>query len=215
MDTAADWIDTGEHDEACPHCAGDGCEHCGGRGLVNAADEVAATVAFNQLVNDGARIAGEALASTAAPIEDAPITADPERLVSYLVRLAVQAHDRLAHDVGMDGGPPLYRAQLELRLLERMAQAAQVIVAELEESRSLAASLGALAGEVTARQLAAWAAAQDVDGRPVIHQWRDARGWHVTLSVVPPGSRLPRITEAIAQDPQDAITMLMAGRVSS
>lgn len=29
-------IDLGDHDEACPHCDGDGCSACGGRGLASA-----------------------------------------------------------------------------------------------------------------------------------------------------------------------------------
>lgn len=202
MDTAADWIDTGEHDEACPHCAGDGCDRCGSRGLV-------ATVE--------APAHGRACRERRRRIEEraaAPVTADPTRLHDYLVRLALEAVSRVeAEPMGERG--TLFtnergRAHLEEVMRERMAQAAQVIVAELDEARA------PLAGEVTARQLAAWASAQDCYGAPRIHQWRDSQGWHVTLSVVPHGSILVRVTEAVAADPQDALTMLMAGgRVAS
>lgn len=172
MDTAADWIDTGEHDEACSHCQGDGCPRCGGRGLVSAA----------------------------APALDAPITADPKRLHEYLVRLAMEACREVPDHIAFGLGG---------RIRERMAQAAQVLVAELDEARS------ALAGELTARQLAEWASAQDVDGRPRIQLWRNSFGWHAALTVMPHGGAVPRITEAVAADAQDALTMLMAGKVAS
>lgn len=68
-----------------------------------------------------------------------------------------------------------------------------------------------LAGEMTLRQFFSWAVAQDVDGRPVIRVSRDARGWRVALSVCPPHvSGVPRTTESIAIDPQDAFTALMS-----
>jgi hypothetical protein len=177
---AADYLETGENDEACERCGGDGCQHCGGRGLVSAA----------------------------APSLDpgAPTTADPTRLVKYLVRLAMEA----AHATDDAGALDLrYPESLEERVRERMAQAAQVIVAELDEARSR------LAGEVTARQFAAWTSVQDRDGAPRVHQWRDSAGWHVALYVMPHGSDVLRVTEAVAPDPQDALTMLMAGRVAS
>lgn len=181
MDTAADWIDTGEHDEACSHCQGDGCPRCGGRGLVSAA----------------------------APSVDAPITADPKRLVDYLVRLGMDAAKRAIEENRREG---LLAEQLSRHLCERMAQAAQVLVAEVAE---VAEARSALAGELTARQLAEWASAQDVDGRPRIHLWRDWRGWHAMLTVMLPGGAVPRITEAVAADAQDALKMLMAAKVAS
>lgn len=248
MDTAADWIDTGEHDEACPHCAGDGCNHCGSRGLVAAVeaptDEQLAAMTGPELhveLAEAKRLAdreywrfsrsssrsvrpggpgtdryGRAARERRRRIEEraaAPVTADPTRLHDYLVRLALEAVSRVEDEPLGERGTLITtapgRAHLEEVMRERMAQAAQVIVAELDEARA------PLAGEVTARQLAAWASAQDCYGAPRIHQWRDSQGWHVTLSVVPHGSILVRVTEAVAADPQDALTMLMAGLVAS
>jgi hypothetical protein len=181
----ADHIDSGEHDEACEFCGGEGCERCGGRGLVSAS----------------------------VPDLDAPITADPQRLVDHLVRVALQAVARVEAEPFGERGTLLVtdsgREHLAAVVRERMAQAAQAIVAELDEARSH------LAGEVTARQFAAWASAQDRDGAPRVHQWRDSEGWHVALYVIPHGSDMLRVTEAVAPDPQDALTMLMAGRVAS
>lgn len=69
-----------------------------------------------------------------ALLERAQAARDPRGVdfAEYLVRLAMEAHDRVHADVGMDGGPPLYRVRLEDAFRERMAQAATAYVLELE-----------------------------------------------------------------------------------